>query len=1216
MNIPQETFDAATAHLRKGVNLVEASAGTGKTFAIAMLVLRFVAEYGFPLQGILVVTFTKAATEELKERIRARLASARDLLIRGERREVAPQEVIPGHREDIDPPLAAWRAGLGERGVTEPLALHRLELALLDMDLAAVFTIHGFCQRMLQEQALESGQLFDFDLTKDTSRLRAQVIQDYWRRNFYKLSPLHCALITEAYKTPEDLYKSVQGAGKRGARIEPEGEAVEISLARFDQSLGQLSDWWQNNAERLHTFFQDAVDQGKFKQDLQSSFPGWWQQVDNFLGNTSLQLPTRMERLSASGIMEKLHGNKFRTSKEKSSEEKKQEFIGAWPLPEQELVDFLQARQDVILAFRISLVEELSTGLTQTLRRQNLLSFDDLISQLEKGLQGKQGTELRQILGNRYQAALIDEFQDTDDAQYAIFSALFTSSHYLYLIGDPKQAIYTFRGADIYSYFKAREQAEIHLSLARNYRSHPALVEAVNRLFQLREDAFATRELPYFPVLPARSAADGQLLDNGRSLAVMVYCELAANPEPDSRDGRWSSTRATERIIAYVVTETARLLRTDNPIMLTAGDGPLMPLAPRDIAILVRNHKQAEHMQTALARAGIPAVMASQQSVFTTDECHDLLRLMQALCSPGDTTLLKSALTSAWFGLNGPELYELWQAPEQVDLWLSRFHDYHQLWQEQGFLAMMTRLLESEKILITMARQPLAERRISNIHHLLELIQAAETEEAMGPAKTLQWLQLMREDSRSMEDTELRLESDEEAVKIVTMHSAKGLEYPVVFCPFLWHRTNYIQTQKGFVTCHDEKMQLVMDLGSPLFEGRKEQALQEELAEELRLAYVALTRARCRCYAFWAEVKGSSKTAASRDSALAWLLSLEQGRPFGEQIQTLQAQAENESVAHALISAESDEPVVMASRKSGTKELMPRSFTGRNLRTDWLLHSYSSLSHQPEKQATWSIRPDDSADLTPAGSEPSLPELPKGAQMGNVVHGLLENVSFATLAEGQGYEEILHQQCGWFGVEVSPSRLAALLQKVVRTPLLPTAAGTPFCLADLDSSEIIREMPFYFHLASSSTEQINTILAGAATVTPITSKGLQGYLTGFVDLICYHQGKYYIMDYKSNWLGKHLEDYGQKRLEQAMADHNYGLQYWLYTLVLHRYLQNALEGYDYAAHFGGVMYLFVRGMEPTVAGSGVYFDLPDRQTLEQLDHCLGRSLASGGSENG
>ena len=1256
MKAQRETFDAATASLRKGVNLVEASAGTGKTFAIAMLVLRFVTESGLPLSSILVVTFTKAATEELKGRIRARLASARDLLDSNQR---------PGVSDQTDPALAVWRAGLANRGVAEQLALHRLEMALLDMDLAAVFTIHGFCQRMLQEQALESGQLFDFELTTDPSRLRAQVIQDYWRRNMYTLSPLHCALITEIYKTPDDLYKSVEGAGKRSARIEPQTPTVAEALTLFDQSLNRLSGWWQSNAATLHPLLQEAVDEGKFTKELQTGFSGWWQQVDDFLGGRSLQPPANIERLSAAGIKAELHGGKFRSSKEKSGEEKKEEFIVAWPLADQEVADFLLARQTVALAFRIGLVRELSTGLTRTLRQQKLLSFDDLISQLAKALAGEQGPGLRQILGKRYQVALIDEFQDTDDAQYSIFSALFAgqgrpritgamdapqevllgcdagatvgSSHYLYLIGDPKQAIYTFRGADIYSYFKARDQADFHLGLEKNYRSHPTLVEAVNRLFQLREDAFATGELSYSPVLPAKSAADGQLLDDGKGMAVMVYCQLDAAPDTD--DGRWTSEKATERIVSSVVAETARLLRPEGPIMLTAMDKerPLppgkrgeaetpalaptalerpcsSPLAPRDIAILVRNHRQADQFQAALAWAGIPAVMASQQSVFATNECHDLFLLMQALCAPADITLLKTTLTSAWFGMNGQELYDLWQTPEQVDLRQSRFHDYHLLWQERGFLAMMTSLLATEKILLNLARQPLAERKISNIHHLLELIQAAETEEAMGPGKTLQWLRAMKDDQRGLEDTELRLESDEEAVRIVTMHSAKGLEYPVVFCPFLWQRGNFLKKQQDFVTCHDENRELVIDLGSPDFARHKEQALAEELAEELRLAYVALTRAKYRCYAFWAEVKGNKEITESMVPSLAWLLSLEQGKDFSAQIQTLQQQAANDSVAHELIAVAPDEAVVMASRKTGKDELVSLSFTGRNLHTDWLLHSYSSLSHQPDNEVNWSERPE-SADLSPATSDSDLlPDLPKGAAMGNVVHALLEEVPFATLTTGAGYENLLHQQCAWFGVEVNPDRLAALLQKVVQTPLSVADPGTPFCLEALNPSEIIREMPFYFQLTNSSTEQINTILAGETTVTPITPKTLQGYLTGFVDLICRCQGKFYIMDYKSNWLGNHLSDYGPERLEQAMRDHNYGLQYWLYTLVLHRYLQNSVENYDYATHFGGVMYLFIRGMEPTLPGSGVYFDLPDQATLEQLDRCLTGNY--GGAENG
>ncbi len=1247
------TLDSATASLRPGVNLVEASAGTGKTFAIAMLVLRFVAEEGFALPRILVVTFTKAATEELKARIRARLAQALELL--------KTEQGSTGDKTQTDPALTAWRANLGERGIAEALARERLELALLDMDLAAVFTIHGFCQRMLQEQALESGQLFDFDLTTDTSALRAQVVEEYWRRNFYDhdhdhdLSPLHCALILEEYDTPEALYKSVQGATSKGAaRIEPQAEPVAATLHDFDCACRELTAWWlaDNNRATLHNMLQTAIAAGQFsnKKALQDDFSDWWLQVDEFLQGRSLRLPSNMARLSRAGLLEELNGHKFRKNKEQSSEERKMAFLAPWPLPDHEVAEFLRNRQRVVMAFRTGLVEELVLGLPQALRRHNLLSFDDLISQLAKGL-SEQGEGLRRILSKRYRAALIDEFQDTDAQQYAIFSALFAPSpagspqdaaHYLYLIGDPKQAIYTFRGADIYSYFKARERADFHLGLAKNYRSHPALVEAVNTLFGLRPDGFASPELTYLPVTPAKIPDDGQLLDGLaplKPLPVMVYGQLAA--DPDSKDGRWSAGKATEQIVAAVTRECAWLLRPDPPIVLAVKERR-DPLAPRDIAILVRNHRQGEQFYTALSRIGIPAVMASQQSVFASAECAELFLLMQALSAPGDTTLLKRAMASPWFGKTGPELYAMWQDAEQMDGWLARFHDYHRLWQERGFPAMMARLLESEKILLTLASQPVAyadasagqsggaTRKISNIHHLLELIQAAATEEAMGPEKSVQWLQqAMRDHEHSAEEGELRLESDEEAVQIVTMHSAKGLEYPVVFCPFLWQRRNFLRQEKGFVASHDEQKELIMDLGSEFFDERKEQALAEELAEELRLAYVALTRARCRCYAFWADVKGSGKTADAKDSALAWLLSLEKESSFAEQSQALRGLVINESVDYRLLEANSVQPVEMAGRGEEGQGLAPLSFTGRNLHTDRLLHSYSSLTAAPAQASdAYSFHDSSDSQVLPGHDEdnpqpdlpelpalpdlPDLPDLPKGAPLGNVIHALLEELEFADLAAGKGYEELITQQCAWFDVKVSPHKLAALLQKVVQTPLLATpppanaaASPAPFCLADLDQAETIREMPFSFHLQPSTTGKINGILTNMRGVAPIPARNLQGYLTGFVDLICRYQGKFYVMDYKSNWLGDHVSDYGPQALEQAMVEHNYGLQYWLYTLVLHRYLQTAMADYDYATHFGGVMYLFVRGMEPTRPASGVYFDLPDQTTLERLDRCLG-----------
>lgn len=1222
-------FDAATAPLNEGVNLIEASAGTGKTFAIAMLALRFVAEQGLPLQQILVVTFTKAATEELRDRIRARLASARELL--------AGQTGTSAFRRP-DPALIAWRAGLAQVGVTEELALARLEMALLDMDLAPVFTIHSFCQRMLQEQAMESGQLFDFELTTELSRWRQQTIHDYWRRTLYPLSPLRCALLTARFSTPDDLHASIRdAAGKRG-RLEPNLPPVAELLDEIDRLRQELAHWWPAQGHTLRPLLDAAATQGLFKSALQEGLPLWWQQVDDFLAGGQPRLPDNLSFLSLNGITGHLNGQKFRNSKTQSSEAKKQAFLSTLPLPEPVISEFIRAWQDVELSLRAGLLAELNDQLPLAMGRRGLLCFDELITQLARSLKGPQGAELRRILGNRYRVALIDEFQDTDNDQFFIFSSLFAGNtdggadtRFLYLIGDPKQAIYTFRGADIYSYFQARKQAWYQLNLAHNHRSHPGLVSAVNGLFTLRPNPFFTDELAYHPVLAAKKATDGQLLRGQSPLAVMVYGELA--PCPDDKEGRWTSGKATDILIDWVSREILRLLDPSSPTHLQIAD-EIRPLEPRDVAILVRSHTQAARMQESLAACGIPVVMASQESVFKSPECHDLLLLLEALNQPTNEQILKTALTRPWFNLNGQELYALWQDPARLNDWLDRFHHSHQIWEEQGFLTMITRLLNQEQLLLNLARLPLPERRITNLHHLLELIQTEASRENMGPSRTLQWLQACRaqalDESKGSEDTVLRLESDEMAVRVLTMHAAKGLEYPVVFCPFLWYRSARLASAAagaGAVTCHDANNGLVTDLGSPDFERRQEQALEEELAEELRLAYVALTRARCRCYALWADAKGSGRYVSdSRNSALAWLLSLDpitaetENTTFAGQVDSLRDRQPAGESERLIIPADPEgEAAIFLARQDRNSPLVPRIFSGRDLHTDWTLISYSSLSlasesasHHPSPIGADPAVPSDLPEL------PTLPVLPKGAALGNVVHGALEKLAFADLgnpARRADNEGFLRQQCSWFNVEADPAVLIDLLTRVVQTPLQP--GGENFRLLDLAETDTLREMPFTFRLQPGSTEQINAILKDSPVTTPVSTRTIKGYLTGFIDLVCRHQGesgqeKFYIMDYKSNWLGTRLVDYGPERLTQAMREHNYGLQYWLYTLVLHRYLQGALPGYDYARHFGGVMYLFVRGMEPSQPGSGVFYDLPDFATLTRLDACLGYIPSAGG----
>ena len=1184
MSRDMEIFDCARVELRRGINLVEASAGTGKTYAIAMLVLRFVTEQAIPIDRLLVVTFTKAAIAELRERIRKRLAQARDLL--------------RGQSAETDQTLRDWAAGV----VDHRLALERLQLALCDIDRAAIFTIHGFCQRMLQEQALESSQLFQVELIPDTALIRGQVVHDFWRHSLYGLDPLPCALLLQHFPTPDHLYETVKRMSGDISGIEPVCPSLTEVSPQLEEIYGQLREWWSREEQNLRPHFENALAGGYCKKDLAEGFSLWWRQLADFLAGGK-QLVPDLSWLGRVGLTGMLNGNKLR------GDAKKQAFLQNWPLADALVEGWLREAAQLQLAVRAALAEELRTEVDKRLRGQGAMSYNDLILSLAKALSGTGSVRLRTVLGERYAAALIDEFQDTDAAQWQIFSTLFGGGeHALYLIGDPKQAIYRFRGADIYSYFAARNKADYLLTLQRNFRSHPLLVAAVNRLFAGdRPFAFPDEIMPYQPVEAARTAADEALYQSGKALDPLLYCHL---PAPEGEEGkRWSSGKAAEDIQDFVVREIGRLLGGKTPVQIRKEGGD-RPLQPRDIAILVRSNKHASAYQRALMQRGIPAVVASRQSVFATAECADILRLLQAIHEPGDLRLQKAAMTCSWFGLNGRQLQEIWLDEEAFDRWHLRFQSYAQLWQEQGFLTMMSTLLRQEQVFTHLAGQELAERRISNISHLLELIQEAAANDNLGPIQTLQWLQAIRTSGETVEEFELRLESDEEAVQVVTMHSAKGLEYPVVFCPYLWYRRNVGKTEKNLVIFHDEDKNLRVDLGSAEFARRRQEAEQDELSEELRLLYVAVTRAKLRCYVMWADVKGVMNIEDSFFSALGLRLFPEGPVEQNEQINRLQTLADDEGVAWQMIEME-DAVVQPVKTSADALQLSCRQASPRSLQTIWQMSSYSALAsqsrHEEDGIGEGTERP--VPVVQTGGKLIAAAGLPTGAHFGNAVHDLLETETFQALAVGADISERLEALKRCYGLQMDNGQMSLLLQNAVCSPLqAETTVGHSFSLAMLDPRRQLKEMPFYFHLGRTTTGRINEILLPDPAVLPLSHREMQGYLTGFVDLICEHEGLFYIVDYKTNNLGERQADYVPAALLEAMRLHNYGLQYWLYTLMLHRYLGNSLPDYDYDRHFGGVMYLFVRGMNPLTPGSGVFHARPDAERLRELDCCLGGEI--------
>jgi exodeoxyribonuclease V beta subunit len=1165
-------FDANTSPLHTGISLIEASAGTGKTYTIAMLVLRLVVERAIPIEQILVVTFTKAATEELKDRIRARLADAR--------RELTAADATANN------PLSTWLAQLA---ISQEDIKRRLEMALLNIDQAGIFTIHGFCQRVLGEHALASGQLFDAELTDDLASIQQSCTDDFWRQHVQQRDIWEIALLTRDFKTPDALLQSISLVDKH-AVIYPEADDMERVLANFKALNVSLHD----KLPGVIKIISPHLGSTKFKTDFNNNFSAYCAELTEWLKGGNLQLPSRaaITLLTTNGIFEALNGTQFKTTKQQSSDERKAEFIAELNLDLTPFDELEATLQHINVCLRRNLLTTLQTELDKRLEQMNVWSFDNLITHLARALNGSLGEQLCHELRQRFAAALIDEFQDTDNNQWQIFSTLFgTPTHYLVLVGDPKQAIYKFRGADIFSYLAAQQYAQHQFTLRQNWRSQPLLVEGVNRLFA-KDKAFLLDDIHFTPSASARTAEEGCLIADNKPLSPVVLWQV---PPSDTKAGYWQPNAAATIIRTACINEIINLL-TGNFCLQPGGN----KIQPQDIAILVRTNNQAKAYQDELRAVQVPSVLTSTESVFNSAEAMQLYTLLTAVAHPGDLTLLREALALSWFGYDGYGLHQLLNDERALDVIATRFVKYNQLWQRYSVMAMIQDLLSQEKITTNIAETRCSERLLTNLQHVLELLQHAVIDEHLGIHKTLCWLKSAITQAQinksSAENQQLRLESDADAVKIVTMHRAKGLEYAIVFCPYLWQDKQGSRSNAAFVKCHlpvlagDATKRLIVDLGSNHFKYHAAQEREEQRAEDIRLAYVAVTRAKYRCYIPWANVRSEKD---SNQSALSYLLDLGEQDFAGQQNTLLSlASAQPDVFCYSLL-AKDDALSDCYNPNPITLRLTPQS-RRRYLTSDWQMSSYTalsslSLSDTPEIPAD---KADESLGLL---AQDTLDALPSGAHTGNVIHELLEIIPFQTLAQHADIAEQRDAACQRFGLWLAqPKLIDDLLQKVVATPLL--IDDPDFCLMNLSSARCLKEMPFYLNLPASNTADINTILQDEATFQRLSHKQMRGLLTGFIDLICEYKGRYYVMDYKTNT----LPNYHTANVIAAMRGHNYGLQYWLYCVVLHLYLQNRLPDYDYGSHFGGVRYLFVRGMMPKQPMSGVFEAKPDVTKLTAL----------------
>jgi len=1193
-------FDGNKTPLQTGLNLIEASAGTGKTFAIAMLVLRFVVEKGIKIESILVVTFTKAATEELKGRIRHRLTQAKRVL------EGADAE-----------DLADWLATLSD--TQKQLGIERLAEALLSIDLAGIFTIHGFCAGTLNAFALESGQTFDAELVHSIKTLKQAIVEDFWRTFIYPLPSDQAALILQTYSTPSALLNKVDHLDLNLPSL-PETPEPQQTLKRQLQRMSLL----KAHALAAWPTYRDTLleNLAGFKADVTRDFAIESEKIDLWLQGNSLVLP-KFDLLSEAFLQSHL-----KTAKKYVS------------LMEDMALNFapfkvlLEAITQIPILVKQAVIETLKTQIYQRSLANNQRSFNDLIHHLSQALQAEHSQSLIEVLQAQYRVALIDEFQDTDTEQWFIFSTLFAqksvaSTHYCFLIGDPKQAIYKFRGADIYAYFSAQQQAQYHYTLSKNWRSHPAVVQGVNALFLGKHadysnanelfnsfepaEPFGLPELKFYPVEAAKTHEEGYLCLNDQTLAGLKVLEFEL---PEQKDF-WGKGAVRERIRDEIIARVLDLIEGHAQIKTQAD---CRPLKLEDIAILVSSKAQAQAYQKAFKEAGLAAISSSGASVLNSAMAKGLQTLLSAIAYPTDLMKAKKALTLSWFQIDGQAYLKLLADSQAFDQWMLQLQTWHHTWQTQGVLVMLDEVLASSlpggsktlSVQASLIEQPNAERQLTDYWHLGELIQTQANENQLGLLKTLDWFQQALKDAThagvSGEDAQIRLETDDNAIQIMTMHVSKGLEFPVVFCPDLALPSEQLQKEKNAVVFYNaQQKQRWIDLGSHQFKQHKQQALKEEASEQTRLLYVAVTRAKYVCYLPWTDIRSGKNN--PNQSSITLLL------------EQLPDEAKNTLIAFETLPAISPEFGVYQKPIEQKKLILPKQ--PQVSAKYWRLSSYSGLvqsGHLPIQMQVSEQHDDiahtkkelDAEDVVEAGIKTAeiidtrFNQLPKGAHFGSCVHDCLEHLTFQSIdCLDSTYQTLKQQKADFYGVNCSNNQhlqFDEMMQQVVRGDL-SMGQNSVFCLADLSPTKCLKEMPFYLAVSGLKVEQLNKLLQNSPICSPIGAYDMQGYLTGFVDLICEFEGQYYVMDYKTNW----LENYGEQALMEAMKHHNYGLQLWIYSLVLHQYCQQRVPDYDYETHFGGVRYLFTRGMQ-SGESNGIYATKLPLKEIEKLDKVLKETL--------
>jgi exodeoxyribonuclease V beta subunit len=1290
--ITLQNLDAATIKL-SGKHLIEASAGTGKTYNITRIYLRLLLERELTVEQILLMTFTKDATQELRGRIDAFIRLA-----------LSDWDVLC--EED------GYFASLNKR-IEQPKREFLLKRALLFLDEAAIFTIHGFCQRVLNQYAFTSGLPFNANMAANSSEITLQVCQD-WYRSLAKSDHESFMLLASFWATPDSFLSSFSKAiGHTSTLSVVDVESIEaefIALVRLAaQSLTTNNDLLENGL----ILVKKGADQEKRREEL-SQLKIWLESIISKelslldVGEGKVKMPD--------GFFD---GKRYARSTYKA------ELLDAFAPVKAVKEQIKKIANNINKAKAFAIVQlgiyQIRQQVIEQKKALNLLDFDDLINTLADCLQSDDSNDgnskekkshllAKQLLA-QYPVALIDEFQDTDPKQFGILQSIYYGDNAkqanagLFLIGDPKQAIYGFRGGDIFAYLNARSGCDHHWLMDTNWRSTPQMIAGYNQLFTYKGVSYEDKEsliegsanqqnesvfgfgIPYLPVLAGKKTtgsaqAQQVTLDSDKALQFIHFTndEVSDGTKPQadkiSQGSRpmLANWCANEIVTLLASKEAPKESSKENSKDQTATS---TTVKPKDIAILVRDGAEARDIKNALQQAGLDSVFLSDRAnLFHSQQAKQLLGLLKGVLLPENERLFVAALSCGLLGFDAKKLHQLQQDEMAYQSLKFAFVDYRTQWQRQGFITMAINLMHN----LLDVPQNNKDRCLTNVLHLFEILQAASVRLSQGQ-ELLHWFEQQCNLETNDVEAELRLESDGDLIRLITQHGSKGLEYPYVFIPFACRHKDPLKfgnKSVSYLEYHDAKGELCLSLDGS--KDAKKAMSNEAYAESIRLLYVAITRAERRCYvlccafdSYHLSPLGKTLQFQEQESIIKPLQALKANAEHAIGIREVSLDCALDIDDEAALNQQVSDPLGLSPSDKKAQvyaETAVSKFIGK-IERDWWLSSFTAISRNirhagvsnPDRDTDTvggqlaALNTDVEHDETDYfDAEQICFKLAKGAHTGNLLHDILEQTDFSD----PDWQESLEKPLLGYG-ELSASNasdnsnaftsddLIHWLEQVLSAPFIASnqseldslnennsdmeAFG---CLADITINRTLRESEFYFPMQGEGTNALANLLtdhrnnaerhSNGGTNTDMSAdansgksrtlnntlkypvmlpsyKRLSGMMHGFIDLIFEYQGKYYLCDYKSSHLGDSFQDYQFDALLDNVEKNYYDLQYLIYSLALHRYLKQTLVDYDVNEHFGGVYYLYLRGMttEPEHQGAGVYYRKVTEQEINNLD---------------